>query len=137
MTRAEAWETLDDLEFLCRYIDAMESSIVYNTIAKSDRYKGIGQRLKTLKEQIINDNDADLARKIYSLVHEDKFEGGNICNAFYRLSVDLENEKELEIILKRLLRENGKTDCVDIDNYFALLHILEKWAQETSEKGGD
>ena len=94
MTRAEAWETLEDLEFLCRYIDATESSIVYNTIVKSDRYKGIGQRLKTLKEQIINDNDADLARKIYSLVHEDKFEGGNICNAFYRLSVDLENEKE-------------------------------------------
>ncbi len=49
----------------------------------------------------------------------------------------LENEKELEIILKRLLRENGKMNCVDIDNYFALLHILEKWAQETSEKGGD
>lgn len=94
MTRAEAWETLEDLEFLCRYIDGTESSIVYNTIVKSDRYKGIGQRLKTLKEQIINDNDADLARKIYSLVHEDKFEGGNICNAFYRLSVDLENEKE-------------------------------------------
>lgn len=94
MTKAEVWETLEDLEFLCRFIDTTESSIVYNATAKSDRYKGIGQRLKILKEQIINGNDADLAHKIYYLVHEDKFEGGNICNAFYRLSVDLETDKE-------------------------------------------
>ena len=93
MTRAEAWETLEDLEFLCRFIDTTESSIVYNIIAKSDRYKGIGQRLKNLKEQIINENDKELAHKIYYLVHEEKFDGGNICNAFYRLSVDLEDER--------------------------------------------
>ena len=93
MTKAEAWETLEDLEFLCRFIDTTESSIVYNIIAKSDRYKGIGQRLKNLKEQIINENDKELAHKIYYLVHEEKFDGGNICNAFYRLSVDLEDER--------------------------------------------
>ena len=63
MTKAEAWETLEDLEFLCRFIDTTESSIVYNIIAKSDRYKGIGQRLKNLKEQIINENDKELATR--------------------------------------------------------------------------
>lgn len=101
MTRAEAWDIVEQFEKCCYSINKVFPEDFWKNITKFPCCKDIGTKVKQLNDYIKNEEDVDIAKTFVEFVNDDAFEYC-VCDIFINIAFFADNPKK-DLIAKEMI----------------------------------